>query len=244
MLEKKAWDSKQSDPSGVNPNMKEETLSVMKKDPMTMSRLRHPSILSLIEPPQEDDKYVVYITEPIEYCLACLADNSKSHLQDKIPSLLEIKILVLELFEAINFLHQNAKQLHCGISPENLFITKTGKIKVAGFNFGTQIATEQLVPIVANPNLKFNEFCMVPNLRFAAPEMSQISGRCSVFSDLYSLGCIIYFMLCLDLKKDPYLMSFFDTTNCSQHSTELAMLPNKLSSRLQAFDDDIVQVLN
>lgn len=223
--------------------MKEDTFTILKKDPMNLTKLRHPSILRLIEPPQEDDKYIVYITEPIEYSLACLADNTKPHLKEKIPSKLEIKILILELFEAINFVHQNAKLLHCGISPENLFITSDGKIKVAGFNFISQIATEQLVPVSSNPNLRFNELSMVPNLRFAAPEMSQISGRCSVFSDLFSLGCIIYFLICLDLKKDPYLLTFYETTNCSQHSTELVMLQTKLSSRLQGFDEDIIQVL-
>lgn len=137
MLEKRTWDPKKSDPSGVSPNMKDEAFSVFKKDPMCLSKLRHPSILSLIEPPQEDEKYVVFVTEPVEFSLACLADNSNDHLRDKVPTKLEIKILVLELFEAINFLHMNAKQIHCGISPENLYVTKSGKIKVGGFNFST-----------------------------------------------------------------------------------------------------------
>lgn len=122
--------------------MKDEVIALIKKDPMTLSKLRHPGILSLLEPPQEDDRYLVFITEPIEFSLACLADSSKGHLRDKVPSKLEVKILLLELFEAINFLHQNAKQVHCGISPENLYLTKSGKIKVAGFNFSTQIGTE------------------------------------------------------------------------------------------------------
>ena len=131
--------------------------------------------------------------------MACLADSSKDHLRDKIPSQLEIKILILEMFEAINFLHQNAKQIHCGISPENLYVTKTGKIKLGGFNFSTQIATEQLVPVVTNPNTKFNDFNLVPNLKFSPAEMSQMSGRCSVFTDLFGMGCIIFFLLSLEL---------------------------------------------
>ena len=137
MLEKKLWDQKKSDPSNTNQSMREDALGVLKRDPANLMKLRHPSILNLIEQPQEDEKFVVFVTEPISFSLACLSDKSKDHLRDKIPSVLEIKMLVLELFEAINFLHQNAKQVHAGISPENLYITKGGKIKIGGMNFAT-----------------------------------------------------------------------------------------------------------
>ena len=108
-------------------------------------KLKHPSILRIIEQPQEDEKYYVFVTEPIEYSLACLSkiDNSHGensqydHLKEKIPCILEIKCLILELLEALNFMHQNAKCIHAGLSPENLYITKEGKLKIAGLNFCT-----------------------------------------------------------------------------------------------------------
>ena len=110
MIEKKSWDKKRSEAAnnGVAvPNMKSEALKVLKNDPSNLVKLRHPSMLSLIEPPQEDDKFLVFITEPVEYSLACLmlANTTKDHLKDKIPSILEIKCIVLELMEALNFLH-------------------------------------------------------------------------------------------------------------------------------------------
>jgi hypothetical protein len=37
--------------------------------------------------------------------------------------------------ECINFLHVNTKSIHMNIAPENLFVTKAGKLKVAGLNF-------------------------------------------------------------------------------------------------------------
>lgn len=102
-------------------------------------KIRHPSVLNLIEPPGEDDKYIVFITEPVAYTLDCLSDTgagaSKEHLRDKIPSVLEIKCIMLEILETLNFLHQNAKCVHGAISPENLFVTEKGKIKLGGFNF-------------------------------------------------------------------------------------------------------------
>lgn len=117
MIEKKNWDKKKSEtgtegyPSN---NMREEAMTVLKRDALSIMKLRHPSILSLIEQPAEDDKYIVFITERIEYSLACLADaNSpspnpmynKDHLRSKIPTKLETKVIALELMEALNFLH-------------------------------------------------------------------------------------------------------------------------------------------
>ena len=49
MLDKKSFDLKKSDPHNTNPNMKEDALGVLKKDPANLMKLRHPSILNLIE---------------------------------------------------------------------------------------------------------------------------------------------------------------------------------------------------
>jgi hypothetical protein len=108
MLDKKLWDKKKSelDHTGYPaPNMREEAVNTMKKDPLNLMKLRHPTILNLIEQPGEDDRYIVFITEPVEYSLACLLDKSKDHLRDKVPCMLEVKCMVLELLEALNFLH-------------------------------------------------------------------------------------------------------------------------------------------
>jgi SCY1-like protein 2 len=147
MIDKRQWDKKKSEAGVVmgSANMKDETLGILKRDPQCLMKLRHPSILNLIEQPSEDDKYIVFITEPVEFSLACLmeANSSKPDLRDKIPSVLEIKGIALELMETLNFLHQNAKFVHGGLAPETLFLTKDGKIKIGGFNFCTHLGTEE-----------------------------------------------------------------------------------------------------
>jgi serine/threonine protein kinase len=81
----------------------------------------------------EDQKVIVFVTEPIEYNLTSLVlDSSK---KDLIPGDLEIKCLMLELLEGLNFLHSNAKTIHMNLSPENIYVTKEGKLKIGGFNF-------------------------------------------------------------------------------------------------------------
>ena len=101
------------------------------------------------------------------------AGGTKDNLISKIPSELEAKCMMLELMEALNFLHQNAKCVHAGLAPENLFVTAAGKIKIGGFNFTTQMGTEEMSQVPVTSNVKFNEAHMYPNLKFAAPEISK-----------------------------------------------------------------------
>ena len=182
MIDKKTWDKKKSEqdlPGGYPPpTIREDCFNVLKKESTNLMKLRHPSILSLIEQPQEDERYLVFITEPVEYSLACLSEarapgGTKDYLRDKIPGVLETKMMVLELMEALNFLHQNAKCVHGGLAPENIFVTKDGKIRISGLNFCTSLGTEEEAVISVMPNVKFNEHVMYPNLKFAAPEISQ-----------------------------------------------------------------------
>jgi hypothetical protein len=104
MLDKRLWDKKKSEMDLMNasPTMKDDAINTIKKDPMNLMKLRHPSILNLIEAPAEDDKYVVFITEPVSCSLACL---TKPECRDMVPSILEVKCIVLEIMEALNFMH-------------------------------------------------------------------------------------------------------------------------------------------
>ena len=91
--------------------------------------------------------------------------------------------------------------------------------------------------------VRFNEFQMYPNLKFSAPEISATTARCSTGSDLYSLGCIIYFLMSLARNRDPYLLGQYNPTDPSQHASEVMMLRNSLHSKLQGMDIEVVQIL-
>jgi SCY1-like protein 2 len=125
----------------------------------------------LIEQPQEDQKVLLFVTEPIEFNLSSLQfDATKKEL---IPGDLEIKCLSLELLEALNFLHNNAKMIHMGLAPEHIYITSEGRLKLGGLNFAVQFSTAESLNVPLNYDLRINEYSVVPNLRFAAPEISE-----------------------------------------------------------------------
>jgi len=111
----------------------QQQFDVLKADAINLTKFRHPSLLSLVEAPLEDKTVIVFITEPVDLNLAALAfDHS---LKDRIPTEVDLKCMVLELMESINFLHANAKTIHMNLSPENIYMTKEGRLKVGGLNF-------------------------------------------------------------------------------------------------------------
>lgn len=111
----------------------QSTYDSLKADAVNLTKFRHPSLLNLVEAPLEDKTVIVFISEPIEYNLAALASDHT--LRDRIPSEVDLKCMVLELMECVNFLHANAKTIHMNLSPENIYVTSEGKLKVAGLNF-------------------------------------------------------------------------------------------------------------
>jgi hypothetical protein len=102
------------------------------------------------------------VTEPVEYNLSSLVfDANKKEL---IPGDLEIKCLMLELLEGLNFLHTTAKTIHMALAPEHIYITKEGRLKIAGLNFPQQFTTAEQLGVPLNFDLRLGDVAMVPNL--------------------------------------------------------------------------------
>lgn len=167
-------------------------------------------MLSLIEAPIEDKSVIAFVTEPLEFNLASLVNDPTK--KDMIPSEIDLKCLVLELMEVVNFLHANAKSIHCNISPEHIYVTKTGKLKIGGLNFMMPFSSADPVPTQFDYFSKIGEFSLVPNLKFSAPEVSA-STAVSAQVDIFSIGCIIYFLVALNQGRDPYLIQMSDSTS-------------------------------
>ena len=120
---------------GKNKSQKvtQQVYDQLKADATNLTKFRHPSLLNLVEAPLEDKTVIAFISEPVDFNLAALSFDH--NLRDRIPGELDLKCMVLELMECINFLHANAKTIHMNLSPENIYVTKEGKLKVGGLNF-------------------------------------------------------------------------------------------------------------
>mmetsp|Transcript_26312 Transcript_26312/g.40158 ORF Transcript_26312/g.40158 Transcript_26312/m.40158 type:complete len:153 (-) Transcript_26312:1816-2274(-) len=151
--------------------------------------------------------------------------------------------MLLELLEALNFMHQNAKVVHGGLAPENIFITREGKIRIGGLNFCSQMGTEEEVDISVMANVKFNEHVMYPNLKFAAPEISKQSPKASPYSDIFSCGCLLFFLLQLNRSQDPYILSQYRESDPQSHQQEVSSIANRLNQKLSGLDYEVSEML-
>jgi SCY1-like protein 2 len=90
-----------------------------------------------LEPLIEDQKRIVFVSEKLQFSLAFLLQSMfwcaypGGELSKLIQTDLDIKIHMLELIEGVSFMHSDAKMVHLGISPENIYITPSGKWKVS-----------------------------------------------------------------------------------------------------------------
>jgi len=82
----------------------------------------------------------------------------------------------------------------------------------------------------------------VPNLRFAALELSD-KMNCSIYTDLFSIGCLLYFMVSLNKNKDPFILNQKDITDRSSHGFEIKNMERKFNSSVSGFESDFEQLM-
>ena len=109
---------------------KEDFLVFLRKEGQNLAKFRHPNILSLVEPLMEDSKSMAFITERLDTSLQTLMNNN--NYLEMYQTELEFKMHILEILDGLNFLHNDVKTVHAGLSPENVFIMPNGKWKLGG----------------------------------------------------------------------------------------------------------------
>ncbi len=83
---------------------------------------------------------------------------------------------------------------------------------------------------------------MSPNLKFAAPEISE-KGLASIQSDLFSVGCILFYLCAQNKSKFPFLLNQQDSTDKASHKFECQRLEKNLTGLLSGFESDLEIVL-
>lgn len=105
-------------------------------------------------------------------------------IEQKSPLCYELILsMSIELIEAIQYLHEQSPAIiHRDIKPTNIMICRNGHIKLIDFGISKRHRTNRMQPTVA-----------LGTPGFAAPE--QMKGiPTDERSDLYSFGCILYFL--------------------------------------------------
>ncbi|XP_020799857.1 SCY1-like protein 2 [Drosophila serrata] len=170
---------------------RETMLETLRRGVQQLTKIRHPHVLTVQHPLEESRDSLAFATEPVFASLAnVVGDNVRS--EKKLYDV-EIRHGLLQLFDGLQFLHQDAKIVHRNISAETIVINKNRSWKLFGFDFciANQPATD------GTPNWPFREYTTSlhvlaqPSLEYTAPEVA-LNSLNTPDSDLFSLGVLIF----------------------------------------------------
>lgn len=222
---------------------RDQILDILKRSVVQLTKIRHPRVLTVQHPLEESRDSIAFATEPVFASLSNVlgdhhnvAGNAAQALTKFELHPVEIKCGLLQLAEALAFLHNDAKILHRNICPDAVVINKEGSWKVFGFDYcATNAANAGAEP--SWPFRPFNPTYHVltqPSLDYMSPEQIVQSSH-SPASDLYSLGILIYTLFSVNHKPikmfgrnvDQYKR--FAQDLASGRYPNLSCIPNHLS---------------
>ncbi|KEP63323.1 UNVERIFIED_CONTAM: SCY kinase-related protein (incomplete catalytic triad) [Hammondia hammondi] len=218
-------------PFSSSPSLRSSLLSLLQQEAQLLQRLRHPQLLHLVEPLQDDKNSLVFCTRLVETTLReQLYEQCRPHSGGRGPSsseagpyssaytgeseaggssargkivplsLLEIKSGLLDLGEALQFLHADAQLVHLNVNPDSVFFTPKGQWRLGGLGFAQEILGDGSAGKLVDCGFSFGapsgsaqaQVSVVPPLYYSAPELAASHpGKCSRASDIFSLGLLM-----------------------------------------------------
>ncbi|CAI2163071.1 11321_t:CDS:10 [Funneliformis geosporum] len=176
----------------------EKVYAVLKREASQLSRLRHPSLLEVVEAVEESRTVITFATEPILSSLANLLGNydNLSPIPDDIKNFdmdeLEIQKGLLQVGKGLQFCHNDAKIVHSNLVPEAIFVNTKGDWKIGGFGFSTFITNPDASAPYEYPDydVRIPSYAQ-KNLDYMAPEYV-LDENLDFANDMFALGCLIY----------------------------------------------------
>jgi serine/threonine-protein kinase len=157
-----------------------------------LAKLDHPSIARLYDAGALDDGTPFFVMEYVD------GKPLTEHCREKRTGLLERLRLFRALCEAVQFAHRHAI-IHRDIKPSNVLVRRDGSVRLLDFGIAKHL--EHLEPSTAAEKHRTETGMRMLTPAYAAPE--QIQGdRVGIFSDVYSLGVVLYELLAGRLPTD------------------------------------------
>ncbi|CAH8566500.1 unnamed protein product [Schistosoma margrebowiei] len=212
---------------------RESMIEILKYGVSTLMRIKHPKIVSVLQPLEESRESLAYATEPLFTSLNSVLTRDSSNIRQPNESMdfslsdTEIKYGLVQLAEALNFLHSDCHRLHLNLAPESVVINRFGIWKLGGFEFSkvadqNEKSGQSLVKIpVWQSNLMHT--CQL-NLNASSPE-AILQGEVTGASDMFSLGLLI----CALFNRGKSILDVGDDYHAYKQTVK--QLPSLLSSK-------------
>ena len=199
--------------------VQDEVVERLKKAASSLARLRHPSILQLVEPVEDTRSGgLMFATEPVLCSLsAALAQKDRNSSRtgrslyrttshdggtpQTTPDVdideLEIQKGLLQVAKGLEFLHDSAKLVHANLTPDAIMINSKSDWKISGFAFaGPPDGAEGHQP---SPPISLSEVLYhdsrIPrsvqlDLDYTSPDFI-LDSNVNFLADMFSLGLVI-----------------------------------------------------
>lgn len=141
-------------------------------------KMRHPHILKITDV-QEQLAYLGFASEPISTSLATLIGSLNGD---------DASYICFQLAESLQFLHNNAKLAHLGISPEAILLDENLSVKLFNFDWCTPIRNTKDVDL---PFTQYFTEANYPPIKYSAPEIIQCK-QTTCLADVFSYALVFY----------------------------------------------------
>ena len=194
----------------------DEVVDRLKREASSLARLRHPSILELVEPVEETRTGgLMFATELVTASLGTVlhdkdqkgglggryvseeSDGGGQRRKEFELDELEIQKGLLQVGKGLEFLHESANLVHANITPEAIFINAKSDWKLSGLGFATPPDNATGATSVAPMSLSevLNYDARLPrsvqlNLNYASPDFV-LDTNITHSADLFSLGLVL-----------------------------------------------------
>ncbi|PGH27105.1 SCY1 protein kinase [Polytolypa hystricis UAMH7299] len=219
----------------------EEVVDRLRREASSLARLRHPSILQILEPVEDTrNGGLMFATEPVTASLAGLlqekddqerangvggrpsrfmvedADGTRRRRHIEVDEL-EIQKGLLQVGKGLEFLHESAGLVHGNLNPEAVFINIKSDWKISGLGFASPAESgskSSLPPLALSEVLYYDP--RLPrsvqlDMDYTSPDFA-IDSNVSPAADLFSLGLII-----VALYNSPHMSPVQANNNISTY---------------------------
>ncbi|KAI9765269.1 MAG: hypothetical protein M1840_007468 [Geoglossum simile] len=219
----------------------EEVVERLKKEASSLARLRHPSILEVVEQVEETRNGLMFATEQVTVSLAGLlaekdeqeraggvggrasryvvedTEGGRRRREVEIDEL-EIQKGLLQIGKGLEFLHESAGLLHGNLTPEAIYVNAKSDWKISGLAFSSPAEgsnTPTSVPPIPLAEV-LNYDPRLPrsvqlNLDFTSPDFA-LDSNPTTATDLFSLGLLI-----VSLYNSPHASPLQTNTSVSNY---------------------------
>lgn len=236
----------------------EEVVDRLKREASNLARLRHPSILQILEP-VEETRYggLIFVTEPVTASLAGLLlekdeqergagvggrssrfvieepDGTRRRRDIEMDEL-EIQKGLLQVGKGLEFLHESAGLVHGNLNPEAIFVNSKSDWKISGLSFAGPADSgshSSLSPLALSEVLYHDPrlpSTVQLNMDYTSPDFV-MDSNISPSADLFSLGLII-----VALYNSPHSSPLRTNNNATMYK-KLLSSPSTIPSQHNSF---------